>query len=170
MPCPTPSAAWPTGWPEPVRLRVVVVGKPRHAALADAVRDYEQRAARYWPLDVREVKEESAKSLDAGAVRAREWARLVEAAAGAAVVLCDEGGRRLDSPAFAAFVDSLRVGARDAAFVIGGAFGLPDEARAAASDRISLAPWTLPHELARLVLAEQLYRAGTILRGEPYHK
>jgi 23S rRNA (pseudouridine1915-N3)-methyltransferase len=54
--------------------------------------------------------------------------------------------------------------------MIGGAFGLDDSLRDAASVRLSLAPWTLPHELARLVLAEQLYRAGTIIRGEPYHK
>lgn len=134
------------------------------------MRDYEQRAARYWPLEVREVREEPAKSLDPAAVRAREWTRLAEAAGSGAVVLCDHGGRAVDSEAFAAYLDSLRLDGRDAAFVIGGAFGLPDEARAAAADRISLAPWTLPHELARLVLAEQLYRAGTILRGEPYHK
>ena len=60
--------------------------------------------------------------------------------------------------------------ARDVAFVIGGAYGLDDVVRRASSRSIQLAPWTLPHELARLVLAEQLYRAGTIARGEPYHK
>lgn len=153
-----------------MRLRVVVVGRPRNAAIADAVRDYEQRAGRYWPLEVREVKEESAKSHGPAAVRSREWERLAEAAGSSAVVLCDHGGRGLDSEAFTAYLDSLRADDRDVAFVIGGAFGLPDEARAAATDRIALAPWTLPHELARLVLAEQLYRAGTILRREPYHK
>jgi 23S rRNA (pseudouridine1915-N3)-methyltransferase len=60
--------------------------------------------------------------------------------------------------------------ARDIAFVIGGAFGLPSAVRQRATRSIQLAPFTLPHELARLVLAEQLYRAGTIVRGEPYHK
>ena len=59
---------------------------------------------------------------------------------------------------------------RDVSFVIGGAHGLSAAVRAASRTRISLAPWTLSHELARLVLAEQLYRAGTIIRGEPYHK
>lgn len=146
------------------------MGRPRHAAIAEAVQEYEQRAARYWPLDVREVKEEPAKSLDPDTVKAREWARLKDAAGDAAVILCDESGRTLDSPGFARHVDRLRLDARDVAFVIGGAYGLPDEARTAAADRLSLAPWTLPHELARLVLAEQLYRAGTILRNEPYHK
>jgi 23S rRNA (pseudouridine1915-N3)-methyltransferase len=60
--------------------------------------------------------------------------------------------------------------ARDVSFLIGGAFGLADELRSTADERLAVAPWTLPHDLARLVLAEQLYRAGTILRGEPYHK
>lgn len=145
-----------------MRFLLVAVGKPRHAAIAEAIRDYEHRASRYWPLHVREVKE--APSVE------REWERLRDAAAGATIVLCDAGGTAYDSDAFARRLDTLRNDARDVAFIIGGAFGLPDEARAVAAERIVLAPWTLPHELARLVLAEQLYRAGTILRGEPYHK
>jgi 23S rRNA (pseudouridine1915-N3)-methyltransferase len=67
-------------------------------------------------------------------------------------------------------VSGARERAQDVAFVIGGAFGLTDEVRSRATRRLQLAPWTLPHEMARLVLAEQLYRAGTIVRGEPYHK
>ena len=67
-------------------------------------------------------------------------------------------------------MQQLRESGRDVAFVIGGAFGVSEAIKAAAWQRLSLAPWTLPHELARLVLAEQLYRAGSILRGEPYHK
>ncbi len=59
---------------------------------------------------------------------------------------------------------------RDVAFVLGGALGLSPAVRAASSQRLSFSRFTLPHELARLVLAEQLYRAGTIVRGEPYHK
>jgi 23S rRNA (pseudouridine1915-N3)-methyltransferase len=137
-----------------MRFRIVVVGKPRDPALGAAIRDYEQRASHYWPLDVREVKED----------------RLADAAAGATTVVCDERGRTFDSPGFAAWLDDLRTAAHDVAFVIGGAFGLPEPIRAGADHTLSLAPWTLPHELARLVLAEQLYRAGTIVRGEPYHK
>ena len=150
---------------------LAVVGRARHAGLADAIRDYETRAARYWPLAVREVREESARSLPPAAVRGREWARLAEQVpVGARIVACDPGGESMDSPGFAAWLRQHRDAACDLAFVIGGAYGLPDEARRASSTRLSLAPWTLPHELARLVLAEQLYRAGTIARGEPYHK
>jgi 23S rRNA (pseudouridine1915-N3)-methyltransferase len=76
----------------------------------------------------------------------------------------------MSSTAFAKWMQSARESGRDVAFAIGGAFGLGDNVVAAASMKLALAPWTLPHELARVVLAEQLYRAGTIVRGEPYHK
>ena len=152
-------------------LTLAVVGRPRHPGLADAIRDYETRAARYWTLTVREVREESARSLAPPAVREAEWARLADQIPpGARLVACDPGGTTMDSAAFARWLQEHRDAARDVAFVIGGAFGLPQAAREASAVRLSLAPWTLPHELARLVLVEQLYRAGTIARGEPYHK
>ena len=86
------------------------------------------------------------------------------------MVVCDERGDRLTSAQFATLLSAARERAQDLAIVIGGAFGLPDDVRARGTRTIQLAPFTLPHELARLVLAEQLYRAGTIVRGEPYHK
>ncbi len=154
-----------------MRLVVAVVGKPRDRHLAAAIGEYETRAARYWPLDVVEVREAGGRGVAPADVRAREGARLLERLpAGALVLACDERGDRLTSPQFATLLASARERAQDVAFVIGGAFGITDEVRARASRTLQLAPWTLPHELARLVLAEQLYRAGTIVRGEPYHK
>jgi 23S rRNA (pseudouridine1915-N3)-methyltransferase len=153
-----------------MRLTVAVVGKPRNAALAAAIQDYETRAARYWPLDVHEVKEERAASLDPRIVRQREGERLTVRTSGARIVACDLSGKSFTSEKFAELLRLERDLDRNMAFVIGGAFGLSEEILATSSARIALAPWTLPHELARLVLAEQLYRAGTILRGEPYHK
>src|SRR6476661_2560439 len=154
-----------------MRLVVAVVGKPRDRHLAAAISEYETRAARYWPLEVMEVREASGRGVSAADARSREGERLVERVpVTARLVACDERGDRLTSPQFATLVSGARDGAQDLAFVIGGAFGLSDEVRARADRSIQLAPWTLPHELARLVLAEQLYRAGTIIRGEPYHK
>ena len=86
------------------------------------------------------------------------------------MVACELAGRMMTSDEFAAWLQRLREQARDVAIVIGGAFGLGAVIKQRASHSLALAPWTLPHEVARLVLAEQLYRAGTILRGEPYHK
>lgn len=153
-----------------MRVVVAVVGKPRNAALATAIGEYETRAARYWPLDVHEVREERAGSLSASAVRDREGARLQERIGSARIVACDPGGKSLTSEEFAAWLQRERESDRDTAFVVGGAYGLSDAILGKATMKLSLAPWTLPHELARLVLAEQLYRAGSIVRGEPYHK
>jgi 23S rRNA (pseudouridine1915-N3)-methyltransferase len=154
-----------------VRFVVAVVGKPRDVNLAAAIREYETRAGHYWPLAVHEVREEPARSGSADLVRDREGARLLEAVPPAAtVVTCELSGRSMTSEQFAQWMQEQRERARDVAILIGGAVGLSAAVKLRASSSIALAPWTLPHELARLVLAEQLYRAGTIGRGEPYHK
>ncbi len=154
-----------------MKIVIVAVGKPRNAALAVAIGEYEERAARYWPLERIEVREEPAKSASADLVRVREGERMAaKIPAGAVIVCCDQGGKRMDSAAFSGWLQRLREGGRDVAFVLGGAFGLSPALLTRAAVRLELAPWTLPHEVARLVLAEQLYRAGTIVRREPYHK
>jgi 23S rRNA (pseudouridine1915-N3)-methyltransferase len=153
-----------------MKLIVAAVGKPRNAALAAAIEHYEERAAKYWPLEVREVREESARGAPVHMVQEKEAERLASRVQDATVVACDERGTAMTSTKFAAFLQDARERARDVAFVIGGAYGLAQSFRDGAQTRLALAPWTLPHELARLILAEQLYRAGTIVRGEPYHK
>ncbi|MEO8909297.1 MAG: 23S rRNA (pseudouridine(1915)-N(3))-methyltransferase RlmH [Gemmatimonadaceae bacterium] len=154
-----------------MRLVVAVVGKAHNAALSEAIRDYETRAARYWPLDVHEVREERATGSSVERVKEKEGARLSERIPESAqTIACEQGGRSLDSTEFANFLQRAREDDRDLAFIIGGAFGLNPEVAARATFKLSLAPWTLPHEIARLVLTEQIYRAGTIARGEPYHK
>ena len=154
-----------------MQITVVVVGRAR-APLAAAVAEYEARAGRYWSLSVQEVREESARGgTPPDVVRQREGERLVERVpATAHLVVCDERGVGLTSEQFAAWLAERRDRAQDVAFAVGGAFGVHAGLRGRAGTLIALAPWTLPHELARLVLAEQLYRAGTLLRGEPYHK
>ena len=151
-----------------MKFRIVVVGRTRHKALAEVTAAYEERAARYWPLEVIELRDESGR--DAAEVKRREGERMREQLAGGSIVVCDERGASYDSPKFAAWMQRQREAARDVTFVIGGAFGLHESVLAASTEKLALAPWTLPHEVARLVLTEQLYRAGTIVRREPYHK
>jgi 23S rRNA (pseudouridine1915-N3)-methyltransferase len=154
-----------------MRLVVAVVGKARNAALGEAIRDYETRAARYWPLDVHEVREERATGIPVDKVKEREALRLSEKVPERAqTVACELGGKSLSSEQFAELLQTAREQDRDLAFLIGGAFGLSPTVAKKSTMRLSLAPWTLPHEIARLVLVEQIYRAGTIVRGEPYHK
>ena len=154
-----------------MELALAVVGRASDATLGAAIANYERRAARYWPLTVTEVKEAGGRSVSAAVTRRLEGERLLDACLDRGeVVVCDERGSAMKSADFAAWLGRLRDTGGAVTFVVGGAFGLDDEVRARATRLLAVAPWTLPHEMARLVLTEQLYRAGTILRGEPYHK
>src|ERR1051325_8416434 len=104
-----------------MRIVVAVVGKVRQAGLAAAIEDYEKRAARYWPLEVREVREESARSASSDLVRERESERLVATIpTGAQVVACELSGRCMSSPEFASWLQQERERARAVALLIGG--------------------------------------------------
>jgi 23S rRNA (pseudouridine1915-N3)-methyltransferase len=155
-----------------VKLTLIVVGKVK-GSLDGAVADYEERSRRYWKLEVVEVAPGPAKGgSDPDQIRAGEAerirARLPEAGE---VWVLNRDGESLSSVALARVLGQRGVEASPGiTFVIGGAFGVDAELLRSADRRVSISPMTLPHEMARLVLAEQLYRAGTILRGEPYHK
>lgn len=154
-----------------MQIVIAAVGRPRGEGLSEAIHEYESRAARYWPLRIVEVRAESARGTPEAVVREKEAGRLLSTVPKARVVACEAQGRTMRSEEFAAWLQSERERASDdLAFVIGGAYGLGESIRKAASEELSLSPWTLSHELARLILTEQIYRAGTIVRGEPYHK
>jgi 23S rRNA (pseudouridine1915-N3)-methyltransferase len=153
-----------------MKITLVVVGRVR-GPVAEAVRDYEERAARYWKLTAIEVDAgANGGKDDADAVRRGEEERiLARLPAGAELVALTRVGQPVGSRAFATYLKDHALHGRDLAFVIGGAFGLGATLLAKAR-QMTLSAMTFPHEVARLLLAEQLYRAGTILRGEPYHK
>ena len=144
-----------------MRLRVVAVGKLKEAHYRDAVDDYLARIRRY--VDVEEIElRDGAPSAVAAAMRKAIPAR------SEAVMLTIDGQAR-SSEELAAYVGARIDRAQDLTFVIGGADGIPQEIVATCRERLSLSRMTLPHRLARLLLVEQLYRAMTIRRGEPYH-
>jgi len=150
---------------------MAVVGKAGKS-FASAIDDYERRAARYWPLDVVEVKASRAGSKTDDAVRGEEGERLLERLPrDVEIVALTRVGERWSSEQLSAHLQrhALRSSA-GVAFLIGGALGLSVDVTRRAQHRLSLSSMTLPHEMARLIMAEQLYRAGTIARGEPYHK
>lgn len=151
-------------------VRVVAVGRLRDPAMRAACDDYAARAGRYFRLDVREVAETRGK-ITAAARLKMEGSKLLSAIPdGAQGVALTRGGVSLSSDAFAKRLHGWRQQARDVALVIGGAEGLDRAVLDRCATHLSLSPLTLPHEMARLVLLEQLYRAGTILKGEPYHR
>jgi 23S rRNA (pseudouridine1915-N3)-methyltransferase len=155
-----------------VKVWVLAVGRPG-ALLAEALAEYEKRAGRYWNFESIEVREERAhKGLDDDQIRRGESARLLERApANAELIALTRDGQAWSSDELARYFGDLQLsGKAGAAFLIGGALGLATETIGRAQRRLSLSPMTLTHEMARLLLTEQIYRAGTILRGEPYHK
>lgn len=148
---------------------LLAVGKlrPAYRALAD---DYLRRLRRYGPVEERELRE-SARAATTTQRRQEETARIQAAIPPrATVVALSMDGASWSSEELARRLDQWRGAAAPVALVIGGAFGLTPAFAATARFRWSLGPLTLPHELARVIVLEQWYRAWTILRGEPYHK
>jgi 23S rRNA (pseudouridine1915-N3)-methyltransferase len=155
-----------------MKLHVLAVGKPR-GPLAAPIADYESRVRHYFGFEAVEVKEQPFRR--GGRVEQvveEEGRRLLgRLSPGHELVALHREGKGWSSERLADFLAEAAVnGAPGVSFAIGGAFGLSPEVLDAARRHMSLSELTLPHELARLVLAEQLYRAGTIARGEPYHK
>jgi 23S rRNA (pseudouridine1915-N3)-methyltransferase len=152
-----------------VELVLLAVGKLR-PTLREACDDYLRRLSRYVRLREVEVRE-AARAPTLASQHQQEEARLRERLpGGATVVALAREGRPLTSEGLAGQVDRWQLAARPVALLLGGSHGLAPGLLADADFRWSLGPLTLPHELARLVVLEQLYRAYTILRGEPYHK
>lgn len=155
-----------------MKVVLVAVGRPGKLLLP-AIREYETRAGRYWKLETVEVRAERAgQNRPVTQVRQEEAERLRAAVpAGADIVALTRAGESWTSERLARYLGELALaGSTGAAFLIGGAFGLDRALLRDATHCVSLSGMTMPHDLARLVVAEQLYRAGTIVRGEPYHK
>jgi 23S rRNA (pseudouridine1915-N3)-methyltransferase len=153
-----------------LRLRIVAVGKDRSGLYAPAVEEYAKRIARFVRFEVVEVPEARKRAGTPQAKEEEAASLLARLDARERVVALDERGAEEASPAFAARVGRWLQGGRDIALVIGGADGLAQAILDRAEERLALSRMTLAHRLARLVLVEQIYRAFTILRGEPYHK
>jgi 23S rRNA (pseudouridine1915-N3)-methyltransferase len=140
-----------------VRITVLSVGRLR-PPYADDVGHYAKLLSRYARLELVEVRDDE--------LLARRLERLAAGPERPFVSLLAAEGELYDSRGFSEFLEQRRQSGADLLFVIGGAFGLE---LADVSQRLSLGPLTLPHQLARVVLLEQLYRAHKILAGEPYH-
>lgn len=149
---------------------MAAVGRPGSGPVGEAIRAYEERAARYF--DYASIEVEAASGGEPSQVRRREGERLLERVPPELQWFAlTRRGKAMTSRRLARYLQELATyGKEGAAFLVGGAHGLSDEVLARARYRLSLSPMTFPHALARLVLAEQIYRAGTIARGEPYHK
>jgi 23S rRNA (pseudouridine1915-N3)-methyltransferase len=143
-----------------MKIRLVMLGKTRREELRALLDDYLARIRHYAEIETVELR-------DAGPAALRK----LKIEPGAAVALLDAAGKQFTSQQFARWLGDLRDrGTRDLVFLCGDAEGFPDALRASAKHKISLSTLTMPHEFARVVLAEQIYRAFAILAGHPYPK
>ncbi len=137
-----------------MKIFLYYIGKARDTHANAMAEEYVKRSTRFAKCEMKEIQPR----------RFDLWAKH----AAATKILLDPAGRSLDSSGFTALIERSELGGRDIVFVIGGADGLPDDWRSRADLLVGLSPMTMPHELARVVLAEQIYRALTALRGHPY--
>lgn len=154
-----------------MQLTVIAVGKLKERFWREAADEYLKRLSPYATVRVVEVADRDPGRGEKRALTEEGQDVLKAIPEAAHVVSLEIGGRQLDSEGFADRLEQLALAGRSSiAFVIGGSHGLSAEVLARSDERLSLGPMTLPHNLARVVLLEQLYRAFKIRRGEPYHK
>lgn len=156
-----------------IRITVVAVGKLKERFWTDACAEYLKRLKAYAKVEVKEIADiDPAKAGGVDAAREREGSAVLAAVPeqSHAILLAIEGKER-SSEGLARRLDDLALtGKSDLTFIVGGSDGVSDAVRARADEQLSFGPITLPHNLARVVLLEQVYRAFKISRGEPYHK
>jgi 23S rRNA (pseudouridine1915-N3)-methyltransferase len=155
-----------------VKFEIVAMGKLRNDLFRGLTDDYLGRLEHYVPVEEIEVRESKLTDRNVKKGLAEEAESLESAASeGAVTVALDERGKQLTSRQLARWVDDWMVsGIRYVSFFVGSANGLDAQLRRNCNKRLSLSKMTLPHEMARMLLAEQLYRAMSIIRGEPYHR
>ena len=137
-----------------MKIQLYFIGKPRDSHANALAEDFLGRAARFSPAQMREIRPD----------RFDLWAKH----SAARKIFLDPAGKSMDSAAFTALISKAEMEGRDLVFLVGGHDGFPPGWAARADLLISLSPMTFPHELARVLLAEQIYRALATLRGHPY--
>ena len=143
-----------------MKIRLLMLGKTRREEARALLHDYTLRIRHYADVEVTELREASPAAL-----------RKLKLDSNATIVLLDAAGKQFTSQQFAKWLGDLRDrGTRELVFLCGDAEGCPADLRAAAKQKLSLSTLTMPHEFARVVLTEQIYRAFAILAGHPYPK
>lgn len=147
-----------------MKLVILAVGKEKDFAGSELVAEYTGRIAHYVPIEWRYVPAGEPKEEEAALLK------VLDKEAGSYVVSLDEKGKEYDSRGFTTFIQNrMNHGDKSLIFIIGGSYGLPQTIKERSSAVICLSMLTFPHQLVRLVLSEQIYRACTIMKGEKYH-
>lgn len=154
-----------------MKMTLLVVGKTTNSHLEAMMQDYQQRLTHYVPFTLQVIPElKNAKSLSLDQQKQAEGDLILRAITPAdRLILLDEHGKELRSIEFADYQQRLMQEGRNVVFVVGGPYGFSDAVYQRADGKLSLSRMTFSHQMIRLIFIEQLYRAHTILRGEPYH-
>lgn len=155
-----------------MKIKVICIGKTGKSFLIEGEKEYLKRLGHYIPFEKIEIPDiKNAKSLQVNQIKSaegKEFLSKIETTDD--VFLLDEKGKELTSENFADFLQKkFNSGGKNLVFVIGGAYGFSDKIYARANGKIALSKMTFSHQMIRMILFEQIYRALTILKGEPYH-
>ena len=155
-----------------MQIKILCIGKTGKSFLEEGEREYLKRLSNYIPVELQVLPDiKNAKSLSEQQIKYKEGLQFLEKIGPKeTVILLDEKGKNYDSVAFAEFLqEQFNRGGKQLFFLIGGPYGFSDEIYQRANGQLSLSKMTFSHQMIRLFFVEQIYRAMTILKGEPYH-
>ena len=156
-----------------MKVRIVCVGKVKESYFSDGIAEYLKRLTRFAKVEIIEVKEENfaldPSPAEMEKIKEKEGVSILKSLKGYVIALCIEG-KQCSSEVLAEKIAKIRDTAGELTFVIGGSYGLADEVKKQAAEKLSFSQMTFPHTLMRLILTEQLYRAFMIDAGSAYHK
>lgn len=154
-----------------MKITLLVVGKTTDSHIISLIDDYKKRLTHYVPFELQVIPElKNAKALSEAQQKQMEGELILKTVGATGhVILLDEHGKEYRSIEFADYLQKRMLSGQDLTFVVGGPYGFSPEVYARANGKISLSKMTFSHQMIRLIFVEQIYRAMTILRGEPYH-
>ncbi len=155
-----------------MKIELLVVGKTNEKYFIDAINEYNGRLKHYIPFEINVIQDiKNAKNLTIEQLKEKEGDELLKCfEPGDYIILLDEHGKEFTSVKFASYLENkMLTGIKRLIFVVGGAYGFSQKIYDKAEEKISLSKMTFSHQMIRLIFTEQLYRAMTILKGQPYH-
>jgi len=154
-----------------MRITLLQSGKTKDAFIHEGVEEFRKRMVRYAPFDIETVADlKNSRNMTMKEVQEKEGTQILKRVKpGDHVILLDERGKEYHSIAFAEHLNALEGRVNHLLFVIGGPYGFSGDLYLRADEKLSLSRLTFSHQLVRIIFMEQLYRAFTILKGEPYH-
>jgi 23S rRNA (pseudouridine1915-N3)-methyltransferase len=155
-----------------MKIKLICIGKTGKSFLVEGEQTYLNRLKHYLPLEKVEIPDlKNAKKLSKDQIKVEEGKLILDKTNTADhILLLDENGKTFSSEKFAVFIEKqFHIAGKTIVFVIGGAYGFSDEIYSRANGQISISSMTFSHQMIRMIFLEQLYRAMTILKGEPYH-